>query len=97
MQLNKNIGNMKQQTKGKLIKSDKVLEILEGIGVIMRIMAFGLLSVMGKNTPFLWMWIWNTIDAIILTYCAWERDNKPYIILNIFWLIVGAVGIYNSL
>ncbi len=88
---------MKQQTKGKLIKSDKVLEILEGIGVIMRIMAFGLLSVMGKNTPFLWMWVWNTIDALILTYCAWERDNRPYIILNIFWLIVGAVGIYNSL
>jgi hypothetical protein len=87
---------MKQQTKGKLIQSDKVLEILEGIGVIMRIMAFGLLSVMGKDTPFLWMWIWNTIDAVILTYCAWERDNKPYIILNIFWLIVGAVGIYNS-
>ena len=87
---------MKQQTKGKLIKSDKVLEILEGIGVIMRIMAFGLLSVMGKNTPFLWMWIWNTIDAIILTYCAWERDNRPYIILNLFWLLVGAVGIYNS-
>jgi phosphoglycerol transferase MdoB-like AlkP superfamily enzyme len=88
---------MKQQTKGKLIKSDKVLEILEGIGVIMRIMAFGLLSVMGKNTPFLWMWIWNTIDAVILTYCSWERDNKPYMILNIFWLIVGAIGIYNSL
>ena len=87
---------MKQQTKGKLIQSDKVLEILEGIGVIMRIMAFGLLSVMGKDTPFLWMWIWNTIDAVILTYCAWERDNKPYIILNLFWLLVGAVGIYNS-
>ena len=88
---------MKQQTKGKLIQSDKVLEILEGIGVIMRIMAFGLLSVMGKDTPFLWMWIWNTIDAVILTYCAWERDNRPYIILNLFWLLVGAVGIYNSI
>jgi hypothetical protein len=88
---------MKQQSKGKLIKSDKILEILEGIGVIMRIMAFGLLSVMGKNTPFLWMWIWNTIDAVILTYCAWERDNRPYIILNLFWLLVGAVGIYNSI
>ena len=87
---------MKQQTKGKLIQSDKVLEILEGIGVIMRIMAFGLLSVMGKDTPFLWMWIWNTIDALILTYCAWERDNKPYILMNTFWLIVGAIGIYNS-
>ena len=88
---------MKQQPNGKLIQSEKVLELMEGIGVVMRIMAFGLLSVMGKNTPFLWMWIWNTIDAVILTYCAWERDNRPYIILNLFWLLVGAVGIYNSI
>ncbi len=81
----------------KFIKSEKTLELLEGIGVIMRIMAFGLLSVMGADTPFLWMWVWNTIDAIILTYCAWERDNRPYILLNFFWLIVGVVGIWNSL
>ncbi len=59
---------------------EKKLELLEGIGVIMRIMAFGLLSVMGRDTPFLWMWIWNTIDAAILTFCAWKRDNRPYII-----------------
>ena len=88
---------MKQQTKGKLIQSDKVLELMEGVGVVMRIAAFGMLSVMGKDTPFLLMWIWNTIDAILLTYCAWERDNKPYIIMNAFWLIVGAIGIYNSI
>lgn len=81
----------------KWIQSEKWLELLEGIGVIMRILAFGLLSVMGKDTPFLLMWIWNTIDAFILTYCAWERDNRPYILLNIFWLIVGVVGIWNSL
>ena len=81
----------------KIIKSPKVIERLEGIGVVMRIMAFGLLSVMGAETPFLWMWIWNTIDAVILTYCAWERGNRPYILLNIFWLIVGVVGIYNSI
>ena len=88
---------MKQQTKGKLIQSDKVLELMEGVGVVMRIAAFGMLSVMGKDTPFLLMWIWNTVDAILLTYCAWERDNKAYIIMNAFWLIVGAVGIYNSI
>jgi hypothetical protein len=88
---------MKQQTKGKLIKSDKVLELMEGIGVVMRIAAFGMLSIMGKDTPFFWMWIWNTTDALLLTYCAWERDNKPYILMNFFWLIVGAIGIYNSL
>jgi hypothetical protein len=88
---------MKQQTKGKLIKSDKVLELMEGVGVVMRIAAFAMLSVMGKDTPFLLMWVWNTVDAVILTYCAWERDNKAYIIMNTFWLIVGAVGIYNSI
>jgi hypothetical protein len=88
---------MKQQTKGKLIKSEKVLGLMEGLGVVMRIAAFGMLSIMGKDTPFLLMWIWNTIDAILLTYCAWERDNKAYIIMNAFWLIVGAIGIYNSL
>ena len=81
----------------KLLKSEKQIELLELIGVVMRVIAFGTLSIMNKDTPFLLMWIWNTVDAFILTYCAWERDNKPYIILNIFWLIVGAVGIYNSI
>jgi hypothetical protein len=81
----------------KLLKSEKQIELLELIGVVMRVIAFGTLSIMNKDTPFLLMWIWNTVDAVILTYCAWERDNRPYILLNIFWLIVGVVGIYNSL
>ena len=63
----------------------------------MRILAFGVLSIMGKDTPFLAMWIVNTIDAVILTYCAYKRQNKAYILLNSFWLIVGLVGIYNSI
>ena len=88
---------MKQKTKGMIIKSDKILELLEGIGVVIRISTFGMLSVMGKDTPFLWMWVFNTFDAVLLTYCAWERNNKAYILMNTFWLIVGAVGIYNSL
>jgi len=81
----------------KLIKNEKWIELMEGVGVVMRIIAFGTLSIMGQNTPFLWMWIWNTIDAVILTYAAWERDNKSYILLNFFWLIVGIVGIYTSI
>ena len=88
---------MKQLTKGKLIKSERVITSLETIGVVMRILAFGMLSILNKDTPFLFMWVWNTLDAVILTYCSWERDNKPYMILNIFWLIVGAIGIYNSI
>lgn len=81
----------------KLLKSEKQIEFLETIGVVMRIIAFGTLSVLNENTPFLLLWIWNTVDAVILTYCAWERENRPYLLLNVFWLIVGVVGIYNSL
>ena len=79
----------------KLLK-EKHVKLLENIGVVMRVLAFGTLSIMGPGTPFLLMWIWNTIDAIILTYAAWERGNKAYLILNIFWMLVGLVGIYTS-
>jgi hypothetical protein len=77
--------------------SESTIKWMENIGVVMRIIAFGTLSIMGPQTPFLLMWIWNTIDAIILTYAAWERGNKAYLILNIFWMLVGLVGIYTSI
>ena len=77
--------------------TEKTVKLLELIGVVMRVMAFGTLSIMCPETPFLAMWIWNTIDAIILTYASWERSNKAYLILNIFWMIVGIVGIYTSI
>ena len=82
-------------SKLKLLR-ESTIKWMEHIGVVMRIIAFGTLSIMGPSTPFLWMWIWNTIDAIILTYCAWERGNKAYLILNIFWMLVGLIGIYTS-
>ena len=77
--------------------TNKTINILEGIGVGMRILSFTALSIMGKSTPFLALWIFNTFDAIILTYCAVVRENKSYIILNLFWILVGFIGIYNSI
>jgi len=77
-------------------REEKWINFWEGIGVAMRILAFGVLSVMNKDTPFLTMWIVNTVDAVILTYCAWRRGNKPYMALNLFWLLVGIVGMWNS-
>lgn len=79
------------------IENQKWLELLEGFGVAMRIFSFGMLSLMGANTPFLLMWVINTIDAVLLTWCAIQRENKPYILLNTFWLIVGIIGIYTSI
>lgn len=81
----------------KETKNEKWLELLEGFGVAMRIFSFGMLSIMGKDTPFLTMWSINTIDAALLTWCAIQRRNRPYILLNVFWLIVGLVGIYTSI
>lgn len=77
-------------------REERWINFWEGIGVAMRILAFGVLSIMNKDTPFLAMWIVNTIDAVILTYCALRRGNKPYMALNLFWLLVGLVGIWNS-
>ncbi len=81
----------------KKIENEKWLELLEGFGVAMRIFSFGMLSIMGAGTPFLLMWSINTIDAVLLTWCAFQRGNKPYILLNSFWLIVGIIGIYTSI
>ena len=50
----------------KILK-EKSVKWMEHIGVVMRVIAFGTLSIMGPDTPFLAMWIWNTIDAAILT------------------------------
>jgi phosphoglycerol transferase MdoB-like AlkP superfamily enzyme len=77
-------------------REERWINFWEGIGVAMRILAFGVLSIMNENTPFLAMWIVNTIDAVVLTYCAFKRKNRPYMALNLFWLLVGIVGIYNS-
>ena len=78
------------------IGEEKLVGFLEGFGVAMRIFSFGMLSILNENTPFLLMWIINTVDAALLTWCAWRRGNRAYIALNIFWLIVGAVGIFNT-
>lgn len=76
--------------------AEKWIGFLEGFGVAMRIFTFGMLSLMNENTPFLLMWIINTFDATLLTWCAYRRGNKAYIAMNTFWLIVGAIGIYNT-
>jgi len=87
---------MPERKEFKIVQSEKWIELLEGFGVAMRIFSFGMLSILNENTPFLTMWVINTLDAVLLTYCAWERGNRAYMLLNFFWLIVGAVGIWNS-
>ena len=70
---------------------------LEMIGVLMRIFSFSLVSWMGPKSPFLFVWVFNTADAILLSWCAILKKDKAYSILNLFWIIVGIVGIARTL
>ena len=69
---------------------------MEMIGVIMRIISFGLVSWLGPASPFMFVWIFNTVDAILLTYCAVLKKDSAYSLLNGFWILVGIIGIVKA-
>jgi hypothetical protein len=69
----------------------------EMIGVIMRIISFSLVSWLGPKSPFLFVWIFNTTDALLLSWCAILKRDKAYTLLNCFWILVGLVGVLRTL
>jgi hypothetical protein len=74
----------------------KHIKTSEMIGVIMRIISFTLVSWLGPESPFLFVWIFNTLDAILLSWCAILKKDKAYTVLNLFWILVGIVGIFRA-
>jgi hypothetical protein len=69
---------------------------MEMLGVVMRIISFTLVSWLGPASPFMFVWIFNTIDAILLTYCAMLKQDRAYTLLNGFWILVGIIGIARA-
>ena len=76
--------------------SIKNIKILEMAGVLMRVFSFTLVSWLGPKSPFMFVWIFNTVDALLLSYCAVLRKDKAYTVLNIFWIFIGVVGIMRA-
>lgn len=72
------------------------IKALEMIGVLMRIFSFSLVSWLGPASPFLFVWIFNTADAILLSWCSILKHDRAYSLLNIFWILVGVVGILRA-
>lgn len=72
------------------------LQKVELVGVVMRIASFGVVSWMGAGSPFMLVWVVNTTDAVMLTWCASLRRHGSYILLNAFWILVGVVGILRA-
>jgi len=75
----------------------KNIRLIEMVGVIMRIISFSLVSWMGPHSPFLFVWIFNTIDAVMLAWCSTLKKDSAYILLNGFWILVGILGIIRAL
>lgn len=74
----------------------KYIAALEMTGVLMRIFSFSLVSWLGPDSPFMFVWIFNTIDAVLLAWCSLLKKDKAYTLLNSFWILVGIVGIYRA-
>ena len=72
------------------------ISAFEMLGVIMRIISFSLVSWLGPASPFMFVWIFNTVDAVLLTYCAMLKKDRAYTLLNGFWIIVGIIGITRA-
>ncbi|HCC54211.1 MAG TPA: hypothetical protein DEQ20_04685 [Desulfobulbaceae bacterium] len=62
----------------------------------MRIFSFSLVSWLGPLSPFLFVWAFNTCDAIMLSWCSVIKKDPAYILLNIFWIGVGIVGMTRA-
>lgn len=74
----------------------KHIKSIEMIGVVMRIFSFSLVSWMGPASPFMFVWIFNTTDAAMLTWCAVLRNDRAYTLLNAFWILIGIVGVLRA-
>lgn len=72
------------------------IRTIEMVGVLLRIFSFSIVSWLGPQSPFLLVWIVNTIDAVLLSWCAVLKRDAAYTLLNVFWIGVGAVGIWRA-
>lgn len=74
----------------------KHITAIEMTGVVMRIFSFTLVSWLGPDSPFMFVWIFNTTDAVVLSWCSILKKDRAYTLLNLFWIIVGLVGIFRA-
>lgn len=73
------------------------IRAIEMMGVLKRIFSFSLVSRLGPQSPFLFVWALNTTDAVLLSWCALLRKDPAYTVLNVFRVGVGMVGMFRAM
>jgi hypothetical protein len=69
---------------------------IEMTAVLMRIFSFSLVSWLGPASPFMFVWVFNTTDAVVLSWCAVLKKDGAYTVLNVFWIVIGIIGILRA-
>lgn len=67
--------------------------ILEFIGAIVILVPFALVltdRLSSHAAPYLWM---NLIGSVILTYVAWVEHQWGFVLIQVVWAIVAALGL----
>ncbi|WP_223879059.1 hypothetical protein [Chitinimonas arctica] len=72
------------------------IRAIEMVGVLMRIFSFSLVSWLGPQSPFMFVWAFNTLDALMLSWCSALKRDPAYTLLNTFWILVGVVGMLRA-
>jgi len=72
------------------------IRAIEMTGVLMRIFIFSLVGWLGPRSPFFFVWGFNTCDAVMLSWCSVIKKDPAYILLNVFWIGVGIVGMIRA-
>ena len=72
------------------------IRTVEMVGVLMRVVSFSLVSWLGPVSPFLFVWAFNTVDAVLLSWCAVLKRDRAYTVLNVFWIGVGILGMLRA-
>jgi hypothetical protein len=72
------------------------IKFIEMLGVLMRIFSFSLVSWLGPESPFLFVWAFNATDAVVLSWCSILKKDNAYTLLNVFWIMVGVIGMVRA-
>lgn len=74
----------------------KYVRTIEMVGVMMRISSFSLVSWLGPDSPFMFVWAFNTLDAVMLSWCSILKKDAAYSLLNVFWVVIGIIGMLRA-
>lgn len=44
----------------------------------------------------MFVWVFNRIDAVLLSWCAILKRDNADTVLNVFWIMVGIFGMFRA-